>query len=93
MSILLFTERLESGILMVSALRSNDGCSKRLACRMGKMAKESNFFMGGTGEALYEAVNAVLPEKFTSFARSFKDVVNEGDESSCEEECYRCIAI
>lgn len=78
---------------MVSALRSDDGCSKRLACRLGKMAKESNFLMGEAGEALYEAFNVILPDKFTSFARSFRDVASDEDESSCQEECYRCISI
>jgi hypothetical protein len=85
--------QLESGVMMVSALRHEDGCSMRLACRLGKLAKESDFLMGETGEAIFGVVKAVLPDKFTSFARSFKAVASEEDESSCQQECFRCISI
>ena len=84
---------LESGVMMISALRHEDGCSQRLACKLGKMAKESDFLVGDTGDAIMGAVNSVLPERFNSFARSFKAVASEEDESSCEKECYRCISI
>ncbi len=78
---------------MMSALRHGDGCSQRLACKLGKMAKDSEILGGSTGEALMGAVNSVLPERFDSFARSFKAVASSEDESSCEKECYRCISI
>ncbi len=31
-------------IMMVSAMRRDDGCDARLACRLGGLAKESGFF-------------------------------------------------
>lgn len=33
---------LETGVLMMSALRTEDGCSARLACRLGQAARQSN---------------------------------------------------
>ena len=33
--------QLESGILMVSSLRQEDGCAQRLACKLGDIAKEN----------------------------------------------------
>ena len=80
--------------MMVSALRHEDGCSMRLACRLGRLAKESEFLAGDTGQSIFGAIHTILPESpFTSFARSFKEVVNDEDESSCNQECFRCISI
>ena len=79
---------------MVSALRHEDGCSMRLACRLGRLAKETEFLSGDTGQSIFGAVHSILPESpFTSFARSFKEVVNDEDDSSCKQECFRCISI
>ena len=79
--------------MMMGALRHQDGCSLRLACRLGKLAKNSSLLKGQTAEALFHGVNAILPQKYGSFARNFKAVAQDEDLSSCEKECYRCIAI
>ena len=77
----------------MSALRHEDGCSMRLACRLGKMARESEILTGDTGQTIVGAVRQIMPEKFNSFTRSFQAVANDEDESSCHQECFRCISI
>ena len=79
--------------MMMGALRHQDDCSLRLACRLGKLAQNSDMLKGQTAEALFQGVHAILPQKYSSFARSFQAVAKEEDLSSCEKECYRCIAI
>ena len=79
--------------MMMGALRSQDDCSLRLACRLGKLAQNSDMLKGQTAAALLQGVNAILPEKYGSFARSFQSVARDEDLSSCEKECYRCISI
>ena len=88
-----FVGHLESGVMMMGALRHQDDCSLRLACRLGKLAQNSDMLRGQTAEALFQGVHAILPHKYSSFARSFQAVAKEEDLSSCEKECYRCIAI
>ena len=78
---------------MMSALRSEDGCSARLACRLGQAARESEWLVGDTMNTLFEGIHTILPEKFSSFARSFKKVARNEKDTSCQQECYRCIAI
>lgn len=84
---------LETGVMMMSALRYEDGCAERLACRLGKMAATSEILKGPTAQVLFEGVSAVLPQRYNGFARSFQAVANHGDDSSCQKECYRCISI
>ena len=84
---------LETGVLMMSALRTEDGCSARLACRLGQAARQSNILKSGTMETLFEGIHTILPERFSTFARSFKKVAKDEDDESCHQECYRCIAI
>merc|ERR1712226_226000 len=85
---------LETGVLMMSALRTEDGCSARLACRLGQAARQSNIMNSGTiMETLFEGIHTILPERFSTFARSFKKVAKDEDDESCRQECYRCIAI
>lgn len=85
--------QLETGVMMISALRYEDGCSQRLACKLGQMARSSELLKGQTMNAVFQGVSSFLPEKYSSFARSFRAVADEEDESACQKECYRCIAI
>ena len=85
-------DQLESGVMMVSAMTREDGCSARLACRLGEMAKEK-FDAGERADFIMGAVNAVLPQRFKHFSRSFEGVLRETDTSSCSMECYRCISL
>lgn len=85
--------QLETGVMMMSALRYEDGCSQRLACKLGQMARTSEILKGQTMNTIFQGVSSFLPEKYSSFARSFRAVADEEDESACQKECYRCIAI
>ena len=70
----LFKGHLESGVMMIGALRHQDDCSLRLACWLGKLAQNTEMLKGQTAQALLQGVNAILPEKYSSFARSFQSV-------------------
>ena len=78
--------QLETGVMMIGALRHQDGCSKRLACRLGQMARDSEFLGGDTGQTIVGAVHAILPEKYTSFARSIQAVA----ENEVSEDLHVC---
>ena len=83
-------DQLESGVMLVSAMSREDGCSARLACRIGQLARDkfedrADFVMG--------ALNTVLPKRFANFSRSFEGVFRDSDLSSCSQECYRCISV
>ena len=88
-----FLDSLETGVLMMSAVRTEDGCSARLACKLGQAARQSQWMKSSTAETLFEGIHTLLPERFSSFARSFKKVARDGNDESCHQECYRCIAI
>ncbi len=83
-------EQLESGALMVSALTREDGCSARLACRLGDLAREK---FEDRADLIIGAMDSVLPKRFANFSRSFQDVFHDSDRSSCNQECYRCISV
>ena len=51
-------------ILMVSAMRRDDGCDARLACRLGGLAKESGYFSRPENtKMILTAVNQVHPNR------------------------------
>ena len=91
-------DRLESGMLMISALRHESGCQERLACRIGDLAKER---FADDSDSILDAVNMILPEKYQSFSQSVKKMMRadkageEGEDyrNSCQAECRRCIAL
>ena len=80
---------LESGILMMSALKYEGACAERLACRLGDLARDSF----DDKDMLLGAVNMILPEKYNNFSRSFENVFRDDDRSACQKECYRCISL
>ena len=73
--------------------RYEDGCSEKLACKLGKLARNSEMFSSSMAESVIQGASKMLPRKYGNFARSFNAVVKEEDESSCQKECYRCISI
>uniref|UniRef100_A0A0K2VCF1 Uncharacterized protein n=2 Tax=Lepeophtheirus salmonis TaxID=72036 RepID=A0A0K2VCF1_LEPSM len=81
--------QLESGVMMISAIRHEDSCSAKLACKLGDAAKDSF----PNKDMLLGAVNLLLGERFVKFSESFEDVLEGRDRSSCEEKCTRCMAI
>ena len=79
---------------MMSALRREDGCSRRMACRLGQLARSSPLWQEGSNlESLLYGLKTILPKKYKGFMTSWEAVAREQDESSCTEECYRCVAI
>ena len=86
--------QLETGVMMLTSIRYEDGCSARLACKLGRLAQDSNMLdQHPAASFVLDSVSGLLPDKYSSFARAFKSVAKAEDDSACQKECYRCIAI
>jgi len=82
-------DQLENGVLMLSAIREGGGCAARLACKLGEMGREAP----DGQELLLEAVNFLVPDKYSNFTVDFEKVMRRGDQGSCSAECRRCLVI
>ena len=55
--------------------------------RLADVAKDSfedkDFLLG--------VLDTIMPEQYSSFSRSFENVVRDEDRSSCQKECLKCI--
>ena len=90
-------DRFENGIMMVSAIRHDDACAERFACRLGEIAKESLDLGGGEGAALMHALDiggGAGDSAYANMTRSFKRVARGLDDlGACQRECNRCIEL
>ena len=86
---------LEAGMMLMNAIRlEDDSCTERLACQMSqKFRSYSDNPLSSSW--ILNAVNHFAPEKFRSskFSKSFRMVLENNDISSCNKECYRCVAL
>jgi len=81
--------QLENGVLIMSAIRDGGQCSARLACKLGDMTKEAF----ENNDAVVEAMNFLVPNKYANFTESFTAVIRSEDRSSCSAECNKCLVI
>ena len=51
--------------------REGGTCAARLACKLGKMGREAT----ESEDLLIEAVNFLVPNKYSNFSQSFEQVV------------------
>ena len=86
---------LEAGMMLMNAIRlEDDSCTEKLACRMSETLQRytdnpiPNHWM-------LNALNHFAPESFQSskFSKSFRMVLENNDNSSCNKDCYRCVAL
>jgi len=82
-------DQLENGVLMLSAIRDGGGCAARLACKLGEMGRQAS----DGQDLLLEAVNFLVPNKYSNFTVDFEKVMRQGDQESCSAECRRCLVI
>ena len=81
--------QLENGVLIMSAIRQGGDCSTRLACKLGDAARDAL----DDEHMIVEAMNLLLPNKYSNFTTSFRNVIRGEDRSSCSAKCYRCLVI
>ena len=86
---------LEAGMMLMNAIRLEDGtCTEKLACQMSEtFQKYSDNPLSSSW--ILNAVNHFAPKSFHSskFSKSFRMVLENNDKSSCNKECYRCVAL
>ena len=86
---------LEAGMMLMNALRLQDtGCTEKLACRMSETYHRYSDNVSSNNWILNVA-DKLMPESFndSNFFRSFRMVLENRDTSSCNKECYRCVAL
>lgn len=84
--------QLESGVLLMSAIRNGGTCSAKLACKLGEMTRTSF----ESPNMIIDAVSFIVPtlsSKYSNFTESFSKVAKSEDMSSCSAECSQCLII
>ena len=84
--------QLENGVLMMTAIRDGGDCSRKLACKLGKITQDSFETPNMILDAMYFLV-PTFANKYSNFSQTFTDVVKTRDLSSCSAECSRCLVI
>jgi hypothetical protein len=85
---------LEAGMMLMNALRLQDtGCTEKLACRMSETYHR--YSDSSSNNWILNVVDKLMPESFndSQFSKSFRMVLENGDKSSCNNECHRCVAL
>ena len=86
---------LEAGMMLMNAIRyEDDACTEKLACRISEVFHR---YADDTSSSdwILNTIDTVMPKSFqgSRFSRSFKMVLSNNDTSSCDKECYRCVAV
>ena len=82
-------DHLENGVLMLSAIRGGGGCAAKLACHLADVTKDSF----DNHDIIVDAINFLVPNKYSNFTESFESVVQSNDRSVCSNECSRCLSL
>ena len=93
-------DRFENGIMMVSAIRHDEDCAERFACRLGEIARGSLDIGGGEWATLMNSLDmgggsgGSERSAYGNMTRSFERVARGLDDSgACQRKCNRCIAL
>jgi hypothetical protein len=91
--------QIENGMMMLGALRREEGCSQLLACRLGDVARErlGMDLLDADNSAVHvlaDAVGHVLPDRvFGNFSRSLLMSLSDSTRSGCQLKCSRCLDV